>query len=128
MRRLAAFALSAALTLTLAAPAQSTGTVTTAAHLEVHPRAPYVRTAWTMNPGTTGQVLVSTWIARVDCNTGRNLATLGLSQIGGMDVGTGTWYSRDVQVLPPECLIPAGNVVDTAGHVLASSVGPLYRW
>lgn len=111
-----------------ALPASAAGSVQTAAHLIVSPAPPYVKAEWTASPGTTATVLESTWIVRVNCTTGAPIANLGLRQIGSSgNAGPRTMRSNPVQVLAGDCLVPAGNITRN-GAVLASSVGPTYRW
>lgn len=109
------------------APAHSAGSVQTPAHLEA-PRPPYAYTSWTASPGTAQIVLESTWMVRVNCQTGSPIANLGLRQLySSGSAGPRTMRSNDVQILGGDCIVPAGNITRN-GAVLASSVGPTYRF
>lgn len=128
-RRLAVLAFLLACAIVVFTPlAQAAGSVQTAAHLIVSPAPPYVRAQWTASPGTTAAIVESTWIVRVNCSSGAFIASLGLRQIGSSgNAGPRTMRSNPVQVLAGDCLVPAGNLTRN-GAVLASSVGPTYRW
>lgn len=109
------------------APAQAAGSVQTPAHLEA-PRPPYAYTSWTASPGTAQIVFESTWMVRVNCQTGAAIVNLGLRQFySSGSAGPRTMRSNDVQILAGDCIVPAGNITRN-GAVLASSVGPTYRF
>lgn len=130
MRRILARSFLVAITAALVwgplAPAQAAGSVQTPAHLEA-PRPPYAYTSWTASPGTAQVVLESTWMVRVNCQTGSAIANLGLRQLySSGSAGPRIMRSNDVQILAGDCIVPAGNIT-RSGAVLASSVGPTYH-
>lgn len=106
--------------------ARAAGSVQVPAHLEA-PHPPYALTSWTASPGTANIVLESTWMVEVDCRTGAAVSPpLGLLQFySSGSAGSRPMRSREVQILPGDCMVPAGNTTRN-GAVLVSSVGPKY--
>jgi hypothetical protein len=114
-------------TLVLATQVHAAGSVQVGAHLEA-PHPPYAYTSWTASPGTAQIVVESTWMVRVNCQTGAAIANLGFRQLySSGNAGPRTMRSNDVQILGGDCIVPAGNITRN-GAVLASSVGPTYRF
>lgn len=109
-------------------------TITQQAHLQVYPRAPSVRSTWELRGGTTRtDVKVQSWIYVVDRTTNQITGVLGMrtTTIPGFCC-TGSYTiapSWATAVSPPECLVPAGHILNARdGRVYASTVGPRYCW
>lgn len=108
-------------------PRAEAASVAEQAHLALAPRAPFVRTDWTLDLGTSNVTATTrAWIYKLDCRTG------AVTNVYGMTVQPVTWHgtilvsSGPLQVFAGDCLLPAGNA--SIGPQTVSTIGPLYRF